>query len=676
MKKKYLFTLSLLATIGAHAQVGVNNTDPKASLHITPQKTDGSTAEGIIAPNLTRAQLISKDARYTVAQKGAIVYVTTVDGSVTTKTNKVTTVGYYYFDGVIWLPFGSGATVTVPTEPWQVQGSTTQATGNNQDIYQSGSVAVGSNTAGTYKFQVTGTSHVTENSRVGSSTVVGAQTVGSTLGVTGATTLANTLKVTGGTNLNSTLSVLGATTIASTGSFTLQGNGAGAGKYLASDAAGKGTWSALPATATTEPWRVQGGTALATANTDHIYQKGKVAIGVAKTDGVIAEALWVDGRTKITDNTSIGKAGVVGTTLDTGTPGTGNLKVHGIGDIGTSNAVYAGTNYAMQIYGRGAVGGLWVENSTNLRRTTTIGAALPATTHALIVENGITTLKGATKITAAGSFTLEGNGVGAGKFLTSDAAGKGTWSALPATATTEPWRVQGGTTLATANTDNIYQKGKVAIGPNVNATTKYDKSLYVNGATLFQGETQVGTSNANASFAVQGQSTLNNKVGIGRFPATSEDYILAIKGNTHQEGELRITSTGDFLLEGHGAANGHVLSSDANGKATWKNQNMLSGSWFYLPSFNFDMSSLTPKTVNLFDLGTKQLLAASTTVGSSPGAAKPTLPTVATAYDYIVVGTSGHVTNISITASGVMTYTPTTTNPPIDAYVNIIVRVK
>ena len=197
-----------------HAQVGINTETPKVTMHVIPSKTDGTTAEGIIAPNLTRAQLISKDAVYGTDQNGAIVYVTTVNGTVSTKTTKITKVGYYYFDGSLWQPFLSTEAV-IPTEPWQVQGGTTAASTNAQNIYQTGSVAIGSNTAGSYKFQVTGTSNITGNSRVASSTVTGNQTVGGTLGVTGATTLSNTLGVTGATSLSSTLGVAGAATMGS-----------------------------------------------------------------------------------------------------------------------------------------------------------------------------------------------------------------------------------------------------------------------------------------------------------------------------------------------------------------------------------------------------------------------------------------------------------------------------
>lgn len=104
MKKiKYILaSFLLLGSSASYAQVGIINSGAKASLHVMPLSTTSSTAEGIIAPNLTRSQLISKDSRYSTAQSGAIVYVTAIDGTATSKTAKVINIGYYYFDGSIW----------------------------------------------------------------------------------------------------------------------------------------------------------------------------------------------------------------------------------------------------------------------------------------------------------------------------------------------------------------------------------------------------------------------------------------------------------------------------------------------------------------------------------------------------------------------------------------------
>lgn len=84
------------------AQVGVNTTDPKATLDIQVATLDGTTAEGLIVPRLTLTQLVAKDARYAAAQTGALVYVTDASGANSTKTQRVIAPGYYSFDGTIW----------------------------------------------------------------------------------------------------------------------------------------------------------------------------------------------------------------------------------------------------------------------------------------------------------------------------------------------------------------------------------------------------------------------------------------------------------------------------------------------------------------------------------------------------------------------------------------------
>lgn len=84
------------------AQVGVMRTTSSVTLHVDSKPADATVVDGIIAPYLTRAQLIGKDARYGSDQTNAIVYVTAIDGIVSTKTAKVTKVGYYYFDGTLW----------------------------------------------------------------------------------------------------------------------------------------------------------------------------------------------------------------------------------------------------------------------------------------------------------------------------------------------------------------------------------------------------------------------------------------------------------------------------------------------------------------------------------------------------------------------------------------------
>lgn len=86
-------------------QVGVNTNDPKATFQVVGQPTTTTVPDGVIAPNLTRNQLNQKSSVYTTSQKGSIVYVTTLDGTATDKTIDVSSIGYYYFDGSIWVAF-------------------------------------------------------------------------------------------------------------------------------------------------------------------------------------------------------------------------------------------------------------------------------------------------------------------------------------------------------------------------------------------------------------------------------------------------------------------------------------------------------------------------------------------------------------------------------------------
>lgn len=96
-----LFSL-LCNTMLVLAQVGVNTTEPKATMDIQIATTDGTTAEGLIVPRLTLSQLVSKDSKYALDQTGALVYVTDASGTNSTKTKKVIAPGYYSFDGTIW----------------------------------------------------------------------------------------------------------------------------------------------------------------------------------------------------------------------------------------------------------------------------------------------------------------------------------------------------------------------------------------------------------------------------------------------------------------------------------------------------------------------------------------------------------------------------------------------
>ena len=501
MTKKKLFVLLAFSCGLMQAQVGINTVDPKATLHVVPTKTDQSTAEGIIAPNLTRGELISKDPKYTIDQRGAIVYVTTIDGIATTKTANILTAGYYFFDGNLWQIFSSGG-ADIPAEPWRVQGSNTEATSNSENIYQTGSVAIGSNSAGTYKFQVTGNSNITGDSRAGSSTVTGNLNVSKTSTLTGNVGIggaAGTQKIyitSGGTSAKPVAAVK-----------IIDGNQAD-GKVLSSDASGIATWQSLPATASTEPWQIQGGTALSTSNTENIYQTGSVAIG---SNSAGTYKLQVTGTSNITDDSRVGSSTVVG------------------------NETVGGT---LAVTGATALSNALTVSGTSSLSATNIGGALNY---------------------KPGDIAPTAN-----NYLRTDESGNATWQSLPATANTEPWQIQGDTALSTSNTENIYQTGSVAIGSNSAGTYK----LQVTGTSNITDDSRVGSSTVvgnetvGGTLAVTGNSTLTGNVGIGAAAGAQKIYITS--GGTSAKPVAAVK-----IIDGN-QADGKVLSSDASGIATWQ----------------------------------------------------------------------------------------------------------
>jgi len=90
------------------SQVGVNTTDPKATLEVKGDPSDIAIVDGVIAPRITRDNLIAKIG-YTSAQTGAIIYVMDLSGTVNASTDKITEIGYYYFNGSTWNSMNSGA---------------------------------------------------------------------------------------------------------------------------------------------------------------------------------------------------------------------------------------------------------------------------------------------------------------------------------------------------------------------------------------------------------------------------------------------------------------------------------------------------------------------------------------------------------------------------------------
>lgn len=104
MKNK-LFGLSVLTIFSCmlNAQVGINTNLGQATLDVVGAPSNPNKLDGIIAPRITGDQLKVKN--YSTAQTGAIVYVTNADTAPSGQTANVTSAGYYYFDGSVWIQF-------------------------------------------------------------------------------------------------------------------------------------------------------------------------------------------------------------------------------------------------------------------------------------------------------------------------------------------------------------------------------------------------------------------------------------------------------------------------------------------------------------------------------------------------------------------------------------------
>lgn len=98
------FILSFISVF-FYSQVGINTSNPKASLHILGKPSDNSVMDGIIAPIITGNELSFKN--YTQEQIGSILYVSEPASFPSGQTIYVNTIGYYYYDGTIWQHFYS-----------------------------------------------------------------------------------------------------------------------------------------------------------------------------------------------------------------------------------------------------------------------------------------------------------------------------------------------------------------------------------------------------------------------------------------------------------------------------------------------------------------------------------------------------------------------------------------
>jgi hypothetical protein len=155
MKKKIVLILLVLCSLDAYSQVGINTPNPKATLDVVGKPTQPAILDGIIAPRITGAQLKTKT--YTSAQTGAFVFVTDADTSPSGQTVNVTSSGYFFFDGTVWIKLNGGdfdttndAFINNPTNGrvelgTNSNGSTVRTVGSEFVVQDNGHVGIGTN---------------------------------------------------------------------------------------------------------------------------------------------------------------------------------------------------------------------------------------------------------------------------------------------------------------------------------------------------------------------------------------------------------------------------------------------------------------------------------------------------------------------------------------------------
>lgn len=141
--KKTIILCAMIITSFAFAQVGINTSIAQSTLDIVGNPNDTTKVDGIIAPRLTGNQLAAKDALYTAAQTGAMVYVTAAVSPTTPKTINVTAPGYYTFNGTLWVTSGNNTGGTLVSYEALVSGNPVAYPGNNTEAALDMSIGTG-----------------------------------------------------------------------------------------------------------------------------------------------------------------------------------------------------------------------------------------------------------------------------------------------------------------------------------------------------------------------------------------------------------------------------------------------------------------------------------------------------------------------------------------------------
>lgn len=310
--------------------------------------------------------------------------------------------------------------------------------------------------------------------------------------------------------------------------------------------------SIIMPTIPTEPWQVAGGSTQATTNTQNIYQNGKVGIGNYSTNLTMESSFEINGggskQLGLINGTNKWDISTEDKSLTFTKRKPENGRIFSVTQdaklfLGNNLLSEGGSNAKVILdggNGKIGIGKNSAEYNLDVKGDAKISGLKTTDDN---ITNGSTTKKYA----PAKMVVVDADGV----------LGKQDFPTIP----TEPWQVAGGTTQANANSQDIYQSGKVGIG-SFGSGKNLTHKLEVEGNTELRGKlyiTDNGNTSNNDSFIytiiqrTEGQQLLFEK----------NIYVKALKAT--QTGVMAsLTNTGKIYLGKNLTKEDNVASSTNN----------------------------------------------------------------------------------------------------------------
>ena len=276
--------------------------------------------------------------------------------------------------------------------------------------------------------------------------------------------------------------------------------------------------SIIMPTIPTEPWQVAGGSTQATTNTQNIYQNGKVGIGNYSTNLTMESSFEINGggskQLGLINGTNKWDISTEDKSLTFTKRKPENGRIFSVTQdaklfLGNNLLSEGGSNAKVILdggNGKIGIGKNSAEYNLDVKGDAKISGLKTTDDN---ITNGSTT----SKYLPAKMVVADANGV----------LGKVDIPVIP-TIPTEPWNKLGGTTQATANTDNIYQKGKVGIGDYTSTSTfesDFEVSSNRNGY-------QIGIANGDSKWNLSTESGEERAFSITKRHPNNQGRLLSL----------------------------------------------------------------------------------------------------------------------------------------------------